>query len=416
MSYHLLSSILSEGKRSNLSQLSPELFFENEEKAYKFILEHVKKYNLLPDVNTVRQNGFNIPDPIESFEYQLDKSKERYIRNLLNSALSPDNVNNMLQGNPVQFVQVLDDLRRQASRVYKSEEVSDILSGTSDIEQFILNAMAGQSMGISTGSESFDDLTHGFKAGDFVVFFARPGVGKTYLLLALCAVAMKQGKKVLFINNEMSDMELKQRFWAMEMGVNPDFMYSGQITSEQIHKMKLARSAYEAILANLIVINPTERMSIEQIKDYVADIQPDMLCVDSAYKNKPGDSNTRRTEYDSLNVVIAGFKDIAKHMNIPVLVTTQANRESTAKKEVSTAAAAGSDAWSQDATLMLHLDRHEIDDTKLIGTIVKNRGGRSFVNGKAIKVSINKDDVTMNYGIGDILEDFSEGYQGEVTF
>lgn len=405
MSLQTLSALLEGKKLGNLHQLKEYLFFTNELPAYKYIIDYVKKYNTLPDITTCRQNGFDLPQAVECFDFYLDASRDRYVRTLISTSLTSDKVGGLLRADPRQAVEALDILRRQAEKVYQSKELTDIYQGSEDLVRFMQDAMSGKVMGISTGSPALDSIIHGLKPADFIVLFARPGVGKTYVMLSMVKACLDQGKTVLFINNEMDDLEIHQRLGALIMGLNTDEMYEGHIFTSHFEKLDKQLGAYKAKNANLYIVNPQEPMTTGSLRDFILDLRPDAVFDDSAYLHEPDTTNGQRynSGLDRLNAVVRELRFIAKHTSIPLVATAQANRESESKKKVSTSSAAGSDYWGMKSTVMFHLDEHETDPHSLVATLVKNRGGRIRINGKPIKMLVGNDFRNMNIGFNCLL-------------
>lgn len=413
MSLQTLSALLQDKKLGNLHKIKSYLFFTNELPAYEYVLSYVSKYNSLPDITTCRQNGFDLPQAVECFDFYLDASRDRYVRTLISNALSSDKVNLMLRDDPHSAVATLDGIRRQADKVYQSKELTDIFQGSEDLVRFLHDANSGEVAGISTGSDILDNIIHGLKPSDFIVLFARPGIGKTYLMLAMIKACLDQGKTCLFINNEMDDLEIHQRLGALIMGLNTDEMYAGHVFTSHFKKLEKQLGAYKANNANLYVVNPQEPMTTGSLRDFILDLKPDVVFDDSAYLHEPDNTKGQRysSGFEKLNAVIRELRFIAKHTGVPLVATAQANRESVGKKTVSTASAAGSDYWGMKSTVMIHLDEHETDPYSLIGTLAKNRGGKLKINGKPIKFLIDHDFRTMKIGFNSLLGDVEDADQ-----
>lgn len=401
MSLHTLTSLVNEGLVKNINKLEEKYFLQEELPAYKFIEKYLHKYNQLPKLETCRQEGFALPEAHESFEYYLEGIRARYVRVMLNNAFAPENIAQLLAKNPQETAEVLEIMKSDIESVYRSKELTDIFEGADDVYKFMHEAMAGGVMGISSGSAILDSLTHGFKPADFIVLFARPGVGKTFLLLAFARAVLDQGKIGLFINNEMSDLEIQQRFWASVMGLNTNLMYEGEIQTPHFEKLKKKKEDLKRLGSNLHVFNPSKRLNIIRLKSLILEVQPDVIFIDSAYLLAPDPSTVKSSSgsLDRLNSVVEDLRNLAKHLNIPIIAVAQANRASVGKKTTDTTAIAGSDYWSQMASVMLHLDEHATDDKFLIGTLVKNRGGKCKEDGESIQFMIDNDFDHMKFGI-----------------
>jgi replicative DNA helicase len=423
MTLHVLSALLNDKHLKNLSKLDSRFFLQEEIGSFNFIEKYAAKYNSLPNIQTCRKEGFHLPETFEGFEYYLDITKQRYIRTMLSNALHPENVQRLLEKDPNDAIDSLDLLKSNLEGIYKSKELTDIFEGSEDVEAFMHQSLCGQVMGISTGSPVLDALIHGFKGSDFMTLFARPGVGKTYLLLAFAKATLAQGKRGLFINTEMSDLQVQQRFWASIMGLNTDAMYEGNILTEHFQKMKAKKEEYKSIGSNLHVVNPEKRLTISRLKSYILETKPDIVFIDSAYLLNPDPATFKASSgsLDRLNVVVEDIRNLAKHLDIPIVAVAQANRSSVGKKSADTTAVGGTDFWSQMSSVMIHLEKHDTEDKYLIGTLVKNREGRTTENGKPIQFLIDNDFDHMIFGVNrrigkDELDTDKEDTKGNVTW
>ncbi|MDQ9763420.1 DnaB-like helicase C-terminal domain-containing protein, partial [Acinetobacter baumannii] len=65
------------------------------------------------------------------------------------------------------------------------------------------------------GYSLLDKNIGGVKPGDYTIIGAKSGVGKTTLALNIALNVLEQGKKVLIISREMTDVDVFDRFATM---------------------------------------------------------------------------------------------------------------------------------------------------------------------------------------------------------
>lgn len=71
--------------------------------------------------------------------------------------------------------------------------------------------MPGQVRGLSTGYRAVDELTEGMAPGDMIILTGHTKHGKSQLALNIAVNVAKQGKTVLFINTEMTKLQMGRR-------------------------------------------------------------------------------------------------------------------------------------------------------------------------------------------------------------
>lgn len=107
----------------------------------------------------------------------------------------------------------------------------------------VADVEAGAEMHVQTGIEEFDRvLGGGIVEGSLMLIGGEPGVGKSTLLLQICALLSAQGKRVLYISGEESARQIKMR--AVRLGAGKSDM------------LVLAENAMDAIESRLNEIQP----------------------------------------------------------------------------------------------------------------------------------------------------------------
>jgi KaiC/GvpD/RAD55 family RecA-like ATPase len=91
-----------------------------------------------------------------------------------------------------------------------------------------------KTLGITTGLESFDEITDGFRKAQVVGFFGRSGVGKSALVLQMMLDAwVNSNTNILFWNLELPIWEIQKRMDSCLTGVAFNKLYTGKWESDK---------------------------------------------------------------------------------------------------------------------------------------------------------------------------------------
>ena len=247
-----------------------------------------------------------------------------------------------------------------------------------------------QAKAIATGVAGIDDcLCGGFRPGDLGVIAALTGVGKSAMLAFMMRNAAEQGKRILLVSCEMSDVQNAERFMASISG----------IPLEQIMRRETLNAAQ-----NIALSDGMERFHPENIRvissgtETVASVRRaaqrmqmsiglDLVIVDYLQRLRPERNAGNKAE--DVGAIAAGLKSLAVDLNVPVLTAAQFNREAArARSEALGNADAGVPSLHQlrdssqiedEANTVIILDepRREIGTKKrrINAYVAKNRSG-----------------------------------------
>ena len=84
-----------------------------------------------------------------------------------------------------------------------------------------------------TGFRDLDRVLGGFQRSDLLILAARPGVGKTSLMLAFALKAAEKGRTVAIFSLEMSAEQLAQRLVAMISQIDAQRLRLGQLHDDE---------------------------------------------------------------------------------------------------------------------------------------------------------------------------------------
>jgi replicative DNA helicase len=194
-----------------------------------------------------------------------------------------------------------------------------------------------------------------------VILAARPSVGKSALLGAICMYAAKQGKKVGIISLEMSNTELGARFAALETNVEYHKIFRNKMKEDRERDMvynKLNELAHYPIK-----ISDKTNVNVNDIRAKVAQLKSregiDILFIDYLQLMETEEKKTYNREQEVAKMS-RGLKLLAKEFEIPIIVLAQLNRESekltNKKPQLHHLRESGSIEQDADTVIFLHRD------------------------------------------------------------
>ena len=283
-----------------------------------------------------------------------------YLTSLISQVPSSQNAENYAELVHEQYVRrkLISAANEIASLAYKDASLEDLLSQSTGV---LSDAMAagirartvtlseglialdrkiedrrknGKKLGIPTGLVDLDKkLGGGAKDGDLLMISARPGKGKTSLLLQLSrnAAMYREGsleprKRVVFFSLEMSQEQLQLRLLAQISGIDYQQLESGTYPESK-------EPTYIAALDELaqldIVIDDTPAVTPAyvgaRLKILNMEKKVDIFFVDSLNLMTSNVDFKNRTDL-AMDQKAMDLKNIARSVNIPCWVAHQMNR------------------------------------------------------------------------------------------
>jgi len=184
----------------------------------------------------------------------------------------------------------------------------------------------GELIGCDTGFIELNKLTSGWQNSDLIILAARPGMGKTSLMLNFVNSVLNQNKSVLVFSLEMSKLQLYARMCS-------------QITSIPLYKfLKEKMNPYEKELYknetfklsnSQLFIEDKSGISINFIKVKARKLKRDkdisMIVID--YIGLIDKGNNNKSTNDQVAEISGALKGLAKELNIPIILLSQLSRE-----------------------------------------------------------------------------------------
>jgi len=281
-------------------------------------------------------------------------------------------------------------------------------------------------MGVSTGYPELDAALAGWKKGDLVVIAGRPGMGKTaFTVNSLYRAAVFYKKKVLFVSLEMSNEQIGVRQISMQTGINSKTLQlPKQITVQEWERIQ--RGEAGSGQENFLIYTPKHSnpsVLMAEIRSLVHKHGIEAVAVD--YLQLLSFSSKKSTT-DAIGEATKGFKNLAKELEVPILLLSQLNRKnedrSDKEPQLSDLRASGDIEQDADTVLMLHRPEYykieafmdSGESTKGIAQVLIRKGRQSGTG----EVRLNWQETnTVFYGQGETSSVYYQpGGESEIPF
>lgn len=236
--------------------------------------------------------------------------------------------------------------------------------------------------GIPSGFVDLDNLLSGMQKSNLIILAARPGQGKTAIMLNMAQhVAVKENIPIGIFSLEMSKEELVDRLLVSQADVDAWRLKTGKLTEDDFTKLSEAMGK----LADApIFIDDTPGISIAEMRSKARRLQLEhnvaLIVVDYLQLIDPGRKYDNRVQ--EVSVVSQSLKNLARELSIPVLSASQLNRSVEHRggdRKPQLADLRESGAIEQDADVVMFIYRPDAEvtgpniPTKLL--IAKHRNG-----------------------------------------
>ena len=262
----------------------------------------------------------------------------------------------------------------------KSCELLDIAS---EAIKEIIRASETKTIGIRSGFEDLDRVVGGFVNSDLTIIAARPGMGKTALVVDIAKQVAKDGYPVAVFSLEMSDMQLFKRLLSSESDISLRRISRGDLSEYEFNQIHETAGNLVKIP---IYMDDTPALSVFDIRTRARKLHHQkgikMIIVDYLQLMSGEKGGNREQEISSIS---RGMKALAKELDLPVIVLSQLSRECEKRtnKIPVLSDLRESGAIEQDADVVMFIYRESYynqeatDEEKTEIIIAKNRNGKT---------------------------------------
>jgi replicative DNA helicase len=247
-----------------------------------------------------------------------------------------------------------------------------------------------EEIGVATGLTSLDDALNGLLGGELVVIAARPGMGKTTLILNIAYNIAKSSKATAIFSLEMRDEELVKKLACI---INNDLdnvnkIYSIAKTQDEKYAVMTAmKKTEEETEITPLFISDLGGVSIGDIKQYARRLKRkyDLSVLFIDYLQLIKTQSKMQNRNLEIQEITQALKVLAKELDIPIILLSQLSREveKRADKRPYLSDLRDSGAIEQDADIVLFLyrdnyyqkQRKVLEEIEII--VAKNRKGET---------------------------------------
>lgn len=241
---------------------------------------------------------------------------------------------------------------------------------------------------VATDWDSINDIMDGgLGPGELGVVVAPSGVGKTWVLCALGAAAVKAGKSVVHYSMELSEHYVGQRY---------DTVFTQVSSADLKDKKDEVREKIKRLKGKLLIkYFPPKGVSAKKIQAHLEKMiaggnKPDLIIVDYA-DLLLSHSNKSDSTYAEQGGVYIDLRGMSGELEIPIWTASQTNRTAIDSEVIEADKIADSYAKVMNADFIMSLSRKSKD--KLNNTarvhVMKNRFGQDGITFPA-KMDTNK--------------------------
>ncbi|SME89731.1 replicative DNA helicase [Pseudobacteriovorax antillogorgiicola] len=244
----------------------------------------------------------------------------------------------------------------------------------------------GSLSGVTTGFNDLDALTGGLQPSDLIILAARPGMGKTALVLNVATNAVLAGKSVVVFSLEMSKEQLMARVLSSVARVDSSRLRKGDLSDEEQDRlMEGARRIYEC--KDALGIDETPGISLMELRSrcrrFHKENGVDMIIIDYLQLMSGSSQAKSESREREISEISMGLKNLAKELGVPVIALAQLNRgpDSRPDKRPKLSDLRESGSMEQDADMIFFVYRDEYynPNSEMAGIaellVAKNRHG-----------------------------------------
>ena len=201
-------------------------------------------------------------------------------------------------------------------------------SKTQDIEDMIEDTLDSiknkASKLIKTGYPNIDKYSGGLTRGEITIIGARPGHGKTTVMVNLLAKAIEQGHKAMFFSRELPNSELLKKILCLESGKMSYGMIRQNVFTD--HDLKNMEEAIQIVRNKY---SKDKFLMFDNIKDFalasseIKKFKPDIIFDDYIQLIDCKGYKDRRLQIEQL---VNDYKWLAKETGAVVVLASQLNR------------------------------------------------------------------------------------------
>ncbi len=289
--------------------------------------------------------------------------------------------------------------------------ISDVIH--SRLMDYQLGSVNGLT-GITSGFPSMDRMNTGWQNSDLIILAARPGMGKTALVLNLARnAAIIGGKGVAFFSLEMSKEQLVDRMVSAESTIALDTIRKRDLNDVEFNKV----TRLNELIDSKIFIDDSAALSISSLRTKCIKLKQKEnigIIIIDYLQLMQGDEKRNTNREQEISSISRGLKALAKDLDVPVIALSQLSRASESRpggqKRPMLSDLRESGAIEQDADQVIFIFRPEYYN------IMEDENGRSTIGMTEILFAKNRqgplDTAVLRFS-GRYMKFFEDDYESD---
>lgn len=338
-----------------------DTFFSDYTDEYNFIRQHLSSYGQTPDKLTFATKfpDFDWIEVNENPNYLIDELyRDRNKRTL---AKIFNGVRDRINAGDVEGALSLFTTSTQDVVASTHIESVDILRDHSRYDAYIERTRDFEKFYIKTGFDELDRLIGGWdRLEELGTIVARPGVGKSWVLLKCAMAAAEQGLNAGLYSGEMSELKVGYRFDTLAGHISNTGIIHGNADIMNTYKQFL-ESINKRFSGSLKVITPKmikHSATVTDLEAFIEKEKLDILFIDQHSlmedQRKAKDPVTRAAN------ISKDLKNLQVLKRIPIIAVSQQNRNVVEENSViDVSHIAQADRIGQDSTVVVFLEQKD---------------------------------------------------------
>ena len=341
-----------------LNNLTEE-YFSDYPNEFGFISRHLKEYGNIPDLASFLNKfpDFEVINVTEPTSYLLKELTED--RNTRFLAKTFNTVRKLLsEGKTDEAMRVFSHSSEDMINSTPMETV-DLLSSRERFDDYVERCSDFSRFYIRTGFKELDDLIGGWDRNEeLATIAARPGVGKSWILLVVAKAALEQGLRVGIYSGEMSERKVGYRFDTLVSHISNSAITRGKeyVQNEYRDYIDSLSTKYRGCIKVLTPAMISGPAGVTALRAFIEKENLDILCVDQ-HSLLEDDRNAKNPVERAANIS-KDLKNLQVLKKIPIIAVSQQNRAA-AENGAGTANIAQSDRIAQDSTIILFIEQKD---------------------------------------------------------
>jgi Replicative DNA helicase len=410
-----LGSVCETGSRPALTEAEDALFTDIERPAVDFIRSHVARYGEFPSRQTVAlETQLRLPPPVESLQFYDDALRDRHTFNQVRDRLATfqgayrDRNMDVMTQSLADMHSVVRHRRGERRSVLNFAEAGELVLQRLESTRFM-----GGLTGALTGGAQYDAITGGYQPSDLITIVARMGVGKTWKLLQQALYSFRHDQQsVLLVTTEMGTEPIARRLGSLELGINPIMLKRNTISTYTERRLRtMYREMASADRLRIFSVGMGAKTSA--VAALCQEYRPSIAYIDGAYLMQPANGARNASRTERISYVFDELKALNLEMDIPIVVSTQFNRQAgKGGKEGSLETIGYSDAIGTHSSVIVAVRAGPTEDPRKSRTseFLKGREGEAGVVHTNFQFApLNMDEMDVDPETGEVTDTVADG-------